>query len=516
MSAPDSERALILAPRGRDASLACRYLGAAGIASLACESMEQLCQEIGGGAGVVLITTEALPRVAMKRLGEALAQQPSWSELPVMVFAANGLDRAVPSLAPIDARAHVTILDRPIRVKTMISATRSAILSRRRQYQLRNLMEELEGRVHERDKFLAILGHELRNPLAAILLASQMLDPRDSRLDQEHAALIERQSRHLTRLVDDLLDLSRVTAGKIVLKRRVVELAQVVRQSLATVYDVAAREQVSLQLSAEASPVLVEGDPIRLEQIVGNLLTNALKYTPAGGRADVFVERDAESAVLRVKDTGVGIDPGRIDSIFGLFTQAENAIGRSQGGMGIGLSLVRSLVELHGGTVSVVSDGIGDGSEFTVRFPLAAQARPTPPPEPPAAIRSEGRARLDVVIVEDNQDVRTLLQIKLRGLGHVVEAVGNGEDGVERIVALSPDLALVDLGLPGIDGFEVGRRVREAMGPGVYLAALSGFGQPDDKRKALEAGFDEHVTKPADVRTLEELLVRARRRAADA
>jgi signal transduction histidine kinase/ActR/RegA family two-component response regulator len=464
---------------------------------------------------VVLMMTEALSRVAVRRLGETLGRQASWSELPLVVFTAPGLDGAVPSLAPLEARAHVTILDRPIRVKTLISATRSALLSRRRQYQLRNLMEELEGRIHERDKFLAILGHELRNPLAAILLASQMLDPADSRLDGEHAAVIERQSRHLTRLVDDLLELSRVTAGKIVLKRQIVDLREVVAQSLATLRDLAAGQHVALHLYADARPVLVEGDPVRLDEIVGNLLNNAVKYTLPGGRADVFVERDHDSARLRVKDTGVGIDPRRIDRIFGLFMQAENAIGRSQGGMGIGLSLVRSLVELHGGVVTVTSPGIGQGSEFTVQLPLVEAPLPAARPAVPVPVpRLE--PCFNVVIVEDNADVRALLQLKLRRLGHRVEGIHDGEEGVERIVTNAPDLALVDLGLPGIDGYEVASRVRSKVGARVYLVALSGFGQPDDKHRALQAGFDEHVTKPADTQELEQMLARVQRHRAGA
>ena len=508
----DSERALILAPRGRDAEIASRVLEDAGLTSMCCDDLEQLCREIEAGAGVVLITTEALSRAAVARLVVTLSKQASWSELPFIVFAAPGPDRAIPSLASIEVRAHITVLDRPIRVKTMISATRSAIQSRKRQYQVRNLMNELEERVHERDKFLAILGHELRNPLAAILLASQMLDAEDSRLDQEHAALIERQSRHLTRLVDDLLELSRVTAGKIVLQRQVVDLSRIVAQSIVTLRDVAASHEVEVTFTPEALPVLVEGDPIRLEQIFGNLLTNAVKYTPAGGQAEVFVRREGEGAVIRVKDNGVGIDPERINSIFGLFAQAENAIGRSQGGMGIGLSLVRSLIELHGGEVTVQSPGVGQGSEFTVRLPLARA------PQTEQAVAAEAaplrRTPLQILVVEDNADVLTLLQRKLTKLGHTVEGQRDGEDGAARIVEWSPDLALVDIGLPGIDGYEVAKRVRANHRPGTYLVALSGFGQPEDKRRAIEAGFNEHVTKPVEAKELDALLARVERRMA--
>jgi two-component system, sensor histidine kinase len=507
MTTTDSERVLILAPLGRDAPIAARVLSESGITSRACADVADLCREIDAGAGVVLVTTEALPKAAVKQIVAALERQPSWSELPVLVFAAPGLDGAVPSLGAIEARAHITLLDRPVRVKSLISATRSALLSRKRQYQLRNAMEELEGRVHERDKFLAILGHELRNPLAAILLASQATDSSDARLDGEHAAMIERQSRHLTRLVDDLLDLSRVTAGKIVLKRQVVDLNHVVAQSLSSLDNVARTQDITLHFAPAEGPFLVDGDPIRLEQIVVNLLTNAVKYTLPGGRADVVVDRVDDQVRLRVTDTGVGISADRISSIFGLFMQAENAIGRAQGGMGIGLSLVRNLVELHGGTVTVTSGGIGQGSEFTVRLPHAETSQDIErAPSAVPALREP--AKLTIVLIEDNSDVRTLMQNKLRKLGHEVEGFRDGEDGAEEITARLPDLAIVDLGLPGIDGYEVANRVRREIGQRVYLVALSGFGQPEDKRRALEAGFDEHITKPADAKALKELLGR--------
>lgn len=291
------------------------------------------------------------------------------------------------------------------------------------------------------------------------------------------------------------------------LQRQVVDLNRVVEQSLLSLNSVARTQDVALHFSPTPGPFPVDGDPIRLEQIVVNLLTNAVKYTLPGGQAEIFVEREGGQVRLCVKDTGVGIDGDRLSSIFGLFAQAENAIGRAQGGMGIGLSLVRNLVELHGGAVTVESAGIGQGSEFTVRLPLA-ESRQTIVKAPARAVALEETARLTIIIVEDNSDVRTLMQSKLRKLGHAVEGFRDGEDGALEIAAQLPDLAIVDLGLPGIDGYEVANRVRKEIGHRVYLVALSGFGQPEDKRRALEAGFDEHITKPADVRALKELLGR--------
>jgi signal transduction histidine kinase/ActR/RegA family two-component response regulator len=505
-AARESERVLLLTPHGRDGEVAAKVLTGAGLETVLCSSMEEVCEEIGLGAGAVLIAVEALGRQAMRTLVECLDEQASWSELPLILFAAPQSDRATPPIDPIDQRAHITILDRPLRTKTLISATRSALRSRRRQYQLRDVMEALENRVQERDKFLAILGHELRNPLGAILLASQMVDDGADGLDLEHVALIERQARHLTHLVDDLLELSRITAGKIVLQRTAVNLGDAVEQSLTTMQESIQNQHHTVTTNLEAVPV--DADPVRLEQIISNLLSNAVKYTPPGGRIAIAVGRRDNNAELRVTDNGVGIAPERLNSIFGLFTQAENAIGRAQGGMGIGLSLVKNLVELHGGRVHAESGGVGQGSSFIVELPLANQVhrrRSVSQPAPAAVPISRPRR---IVVVEDNADVRTLLQLRLRRFGHQVEVAEDGETGLQRITSNHPEVAILDIGLPGIDGYELASRVREALGDDIYLVALSGFGQPEDKRRARDAGFDEHLTKPVDVKALEELLQR--------
>ena len=503
-----SRRVLIVAPIGRDAELMCSNLQTAGIACAACDNIEDLCREISEGVGALLLTEEALPPDVAPRLVRALNEQPPWSDIPMIILTGMpGLDAKSRTFRELGRRTNVTVVDRPVRIQSLVSAAQSALRARDRQYQIRELMEELENRVNERDRFLAILGHELRNPLGAILLASQMRDE-DGRLDGEHASLIERQSKHLTRLVNDLLDLSRVVSGKIVLKPQSIDLEDALRQALDTVTVMAEQQHVTVEVrhSAEALPVHV--DPVRADQIITNVISNALKYTPEGGHVIVMLERDGSEAVLRVKDDGVGIAPNRIGTIFELFAQAENAIGRAQGGMGIGLALVRNLLHLHGGSITATSDGVGKGSEFTVRFPIgdatpegmSEKAAPQPPVH-------DGQPRR-IVVVEDNADVRDLLRLKLRRLGHQVDAVGDGPSGVETIVKAKPDLALIDIGLPGIDGYEVATRVRESIGADVVLVAVSGFGQPEDKRKAIEAGFDEHITKPADVRDIESLLSR--------
>jgi CheY-like chemotaxis protein len=251
----------------------------------------------------------------------------------------------------------------------------------------------------------------------------------------------------------------------------------------------------------------VLGDRVRLEQIVNNLLTNALKYTPAGGRVTVSLEPCPEDgeAELRVVDTGVGIDPAALRSIFEPFTQAERTLDRAQGGMGLGLSVVRTLVRLHGGSVTATSAGLGHGTTFTVRLPLAPRAAPEAE-EPEPLERRETPARR-IVIVEDSADNRETLQDLLENLGHEVHVAVDGLEGVERTLALRPEVALVDIGLPLIDGFEVARRVRAAIGSETFLLALTGYGQPEDRARAAAAGFDAHLTKPVDLDALERILV---------
>jgi signal transduction histidine kinase/ActR/RegA family two-component response regulator len=504
-----SDVILILAPVGRDADLMGEQLRAAGIRAIVCRDIDDLCTRFGDGAGAIIVTEEALPQTALGKLSEVVSSQPPWSEVPMIVLTgAPSIESYHRSFDALARRTNVTLIDRPVRIKSLVSAVQSALRARQRQYDIRDLMAQLEQRINERDRFLAVLGHELRNPLGAILLASQMTDD-DARLDGDQARLIERQSRHLTRLVNDLLDLSRVAAGKIVLKPQPLDLRDVASQSIRVVQPFADQERIAISYHAPFAPLVVYADPVRVEQIITNILTNAVKYTPEHGHIHVTLDADDDEAVIRVKDNGVGIAPERIGVIFELFAQAENAIGRAQGGMGIGLALVRNLVQLHDGRVEARSDGDGKGSEFTVRLPLAKHEQRALPGRTQMILHDETPAGVrKIVIVEDNSDVRDLLRLKLKRLGHVVADARDGLEGLRVVLAEKPDLALVDLGLPGIDGFQIAREVRERLGKNVILVAVSGFGQPDDKRRAIEAGFDEHITKPADVNDIESVLKR--------
>jgi signal transduction histidine kinase/ActR/RegA family two-component response regulator len=499
------ERVLILAPIGRDATLAAAALRDGSFACHVCRDIEELCAEIERGAGAVMITEEALSSHAVSCLRDVFGRQPAWSDFPLIVFTSQPYaDFRAQSNEAFGVLANVTLLERPIRVRTMISAARAALRARKRQYEVRDLVGQLHGRIEERDQFLAMLGHELRNPLAAITLAIESL-----RLDQHDTAheILLRQTRHLKQLVDDLLEIGRITSGKIILHRTEVDLADIVAHCVESMRARASARHLDLRLHRDG-PVFVDGDAVRLEQIANNLLSNAIKYTPGGGSIDISVGRRDGEAVLRVRDSGRGIDPELLHRIFDLFMQADVTVDRAEGGMGIGLTLVRKLAELHGGIAEAHSDGRGSGSEFVVRIPAITPSAFRQPERRAANAVSSPKL---IVVIEDNADIRVLLRAELTRLGHKVDDAGEGADGLQTILHLKPDVALIDIGLPGMDGYAIARHVRQSLGRDVLLVALSGYGQAEDRARAHEAGFDIHLTKPAGITELENVLSRARR-----
>ncbi len=355
-----------------------------------------------------------------------------------------------------------------------------------------------------------MLGHELRNRLGAIRTALQVIDHAGASPEEaaRQRAIIDRQMRHLAHLVDDLLDVSRVLSGRIELDARRIDLNEIARQSLLALRGDTRMQEHDVSLSVQAEPVEVLGDGTRLEQIVFNLLDNALKYTPAGGRVEMTVARDGGEGVIRVRDTGMGIAPEMLRHVFELFMRADAPLARSRGGLGLGLTLVHRLVELHGGRVSATSEGVGRGSEFVVSLPLIAPAavaagpaeRVSVPPAPPRR----------VLVIEDNPDARNALRALLEVWGHQVEVAEDGPRGFEMALASRPDVVVVDIALPGLDGYHVAHGLRTALGADTgLLVALTGRGQPDDRRRALEAGFDLHLVKPVDPQVLSEALARA-------
>jgi signal transduction histidine kinase/DNA-binding response OmpR family regulator len=369
--------------------------------------------------------------------------------------------------------------------------------------------EVAESASHAKDEFLAMLGHELRNPLAAIRNAIVVLEQLGATAPEvrELRSIIHRQAVHLSRLLDDLLDVSRVTAGKITLERQPVNLAEVADRCLAALRQTGRLEGRALAVHVE--PVVVDGDPARLEQVLGNLLDNALKYTPGDGRIEVSVSESGGIAAIQVRDSGVGIPAEHLASIFEPFVQVRGSLDRTAGGLGLGLALVHRLVELSGGSVVARSDGPGRGSEFEVRLPAAPVA--APPVEPVRLARATTPQRR-VLIVEDHGDARQGLRLVLELDGHLVEEAADGAEGLRKLLALRPEIALIDVGLPGLDGYALVQAARRAPEcDAVLLVALTGYGQPDDRRRAMEAGFDAHLVKPVTEAALDAVLARSRR-----
>lgn len=350
---------------------------------------------------------------------------------------------------------------------------------------------EAEAANRSKDEFLAMLSHELRNPLAAISNASQVLVNLNAPGYGSRAVeIISRQTKHLTRLVDDLLDVGRVTARKIILSQQRVNLADVVQRSLAICVDVGRLRNHRTEI--DLAPTWVNGDPDRLSQIIDNLLTNAIKYTPAGGLIRVQTQVEGEESVLRVTDSGIGIAPDLLPRVFDLFTQGERSLDRAKGGLGIGLTLVRHLAELHGGRVDAYSDGASKGSTFVVRLPRAESRRTDEPSLPGVAPTTPIRR---ILIVEDDVDGREALRMHLVMSGYEVHEAHDGESAIALVRGVQPEVVLLDIGLPGVDGYEVARRLRKAP-TCPRLIAVTGYGRPEDHQRAITAGFDLHLTKP--------------------
>lgn len=375
------------------------------------------------------------------------------------------------------------------------------------QDRLQHVAEELSQVDRRKDEFLATLAHELRNPLAPILNAVQILQFIDLTSDDfpQIRELIERQVKHMVRLVDDLLDVSRITQNKIQLQRSRVLLHDVVRHAIETSSLLIGERNHELTVDVPAIPLAVDGDSVRLTQVLANLLNNAAKYTPERGRIFLSVEADERWATIRVRDTGLGIPEEMLDKVFDMFAQIKDHQLQSHGGLGIGLTLVKVLVELHGGSVAVHSAGVDLGSEFVLRFPLLVPNSEIGELRVESAIQpSSGR---EILIIDDNADAVRALSMLLRSFGHNVATAANGATGVVQFKRRQADVILLDLGMPGMDGYETARRIREAPGgQRTLLVALTGWGQDEVRRRVHDAGFDHHLLKPIDIVALSKLL----------
>jgi signal transduction histidine kinase/ActR/RegA family two-component response regulator len=383
----------------------------------------------------------------------------------------------------------------------------SLALERARLYEaLQNTAQQLSTANRRKDEFLAMLGHELRNPLAPIATALDVMEIKDPDVMQDERAVIRRQVDHLSRLIGDLLDVSRITRGKVQLVREVLELGAVLATAIEMASPLLERRMQRLVVDVPRNGVLVDADPTRLAQVFHNLLINAAKYSEPRSQITVRAQAGSERIVVEVIDQGIGLSPDLLPRLFDLFVQGERALDRSQGGLGIGLTIARSLCELHGGTIAAASPGAGRGSTFTVTLPRAARAEPRPPAPagPQAAVSQPGRR---VLVVDDNVDAAHMLHELLAHLGHEAAVAHDGAAALAVAGAFQPDIAVLDIGLPVMDGYELARRLRAQRGASALrLIAVTGYGQDADRMRAQAAGFDHHLIKPIAVDALVALL----------
>jgi two-component system, chemotaxis family, CheB/CheR fusion protein len=621
------DRVVMFTPNGRDAELTRSLLGEAGVATAICRDLEALRREVEAGAGCLLVAEEAITAAAQRALAEILEHQPPWSDLPLLILTRLGATSARVSTA-LASLGNVTLLERPMRVATLVSAVRVALRARHRQYDLRSRFEaqallvtivassddaiiskDLDGiitswnagaqrlfgytaeeaigrpvtmlmapdRQHEardilarirrgervdhhetvrlrkdhtpvhvslsvsplvaadgrivgaskiarditerrhaenalkeadrrKDEFLATLAHELRNPLAPIRNSLHVLElagGSDSAVEYVRG-MMERQVNHMVRMVDDLMEISRITRGKIELRRERVELDAVIRNAIETSQPLLDAGGHALDLAMPREPMVLDADPIRLAQVFANLLDNAAKYTEGPGTIRVAAWRENGCAVVSFRDAGIGISAEMLPRVFEMFAQIDDARRRSRGGLGIGLTLVRDLVQMHGGSVSAHSPGPGLGSEFIVRLPLA-EGLAVVPVQP--RVRPSMLQPLRVLVVDDNHDAADSLGMLLKFLGAEIRLAYDGNAALDALESFDPDLVLLDIGMPGMDGYEVAKRIRRHPGfAHLKLIALTGWGQEEDRRRTAAAGFDHHLIKPTGIEALRGLL----------
>ncbi|HEX2569573.1 MAG TPA: response regulator [Polyangia bacterium] len=408
----------------------------------------------------------------------------------------------------------------PFEPAELLATVKALLRLRRAEQELRRRADDLVEADRRKDEFLAMLAHELRNPLAAITTAASLLEVHrhDSERFRHVRNVIERQSRHLGRLIDDLLDVSRITRGRIELKPETLGVAGVLKEAAQMCRPVLESRGQSLELRLGGEELLIQADATRIQQVFANLLDNASKYSAKGAFIELLLERHDKHArphaVVRVRDEGIGIEPQALPHVFELFFQVDESLERTRGGMGIGLTLVKRLVELHAGEVRVRSEGLGKGSEFEVWLPIvqgAVRVEPTAPAvSEPAPASDAGPWR--ILLIEDNEDAREAMQSFLEVEGHVVETTGDGLTGVELALSGHFDFAIVDVGLPGLNGYQVAERIRASpQGAKMYLIALTGYSGTEQRKRALASGFNIHLVKPPDPDALLKVLATGRR-----
>lgn len=526
------ELVLVIAPIGADASAMATLLHGRGFDCCVCDAPEQVIDDIAN-AGALLMTEEALAFPSTSTLLAALENQPPWSELPVVILTGGGSQLIDLLNTTAKAAASATLLERPIGTDTLVRIMQVALASRRRQYQVRDLLaeqerirkslEESEDKLRSllareqglrqaaddanrlKDEFLATMSHELRNPLNVILGYSEILLRNDEikkspqLLNMSEA--LRRNALAQSHLIRDLLELSRLRSGKLSLNFETVSIMTAINNAIETVRADAEAKQIKIQVEAPPEPLFVDGDLLRLEQIVWNLLANAVKFTPAGGLVSVHVTREDDDVVLIVKDTGQGIEPSFLPKIFEMFRQGDARASREHAGMGIGLALVQQLVRLHEGSVTADSEGPGKGTTITLRLPAQAEATAMVP-QPRKAVATD-LGRVTVLAVDDDPDTTDLLRYLLEMNGATVITANSGAEALSLARERDLDVVVSDISMPLMDGFEFVRRLRSLPGKeDVRVIALTGFGREEDVEHARSEGFVAHVTKPLDIEAL--------------
>ncbi|HYC36084.1 MAG TPA: response regulator [Usitatibacter sp.] len=445
-----------------------------------------------------------LPDINGREICERVKADPDMAGVVVLQTSASHV-QSRDRIASLEAGADGYLIE-PIEPEELVANVRALLRMRKAERERQRAIEELREADRRKDEFLAMLGHELRNPLAPIRNAVEILKSDDAQLRERARQMIGRQVAHLARLVDDLLEVSRITQGKVALRHEEVTLGSVIDSAVETVRATIESRGQSLQVHVRDPAAWIYADSVRLSQVVGNLLQNATKFTPPGGRIAVAARAGADGIEIVVEDNGAGMAPALLPRVFELFTQAERTLDRTEGGLGIGLSLVKGLVALHGGSVRAESEGRGHGSRFVVTLPASLLR------EAPADVSADEGANpvraSRVLVVEDNVDSAEAMRMLLERMGHAVSIVNDGALAMQAARAGLPEVIVLDIGLPGIDGYELARRMRaDPLTRGAYLIAMSGYGQERDRQRSREAGFDIHLVKPVDPAQLEKAIV---------
>jgi len=517
------ERILILAPTGRDAELSARFLADAKLSPYISGDIDDLCEQIEASAGVVFLTEEALSARALACLARVLRAQPAWSDIPIILLTSGGSESPAnaEALALLETIGNVTLIERPVRMTTLLSTMKAALRARNRQYDVREHMEN-ELRTHNelekaftqieeasrlKDEFLATVSHELRTPLNAVLgwtrlLRSNHLDPSEHDRALE---TIERSARSQQQLVEDLLDVSRAISGKLRLEVKAVRPREFIEAAVQALRPSAEARRIRVKQKIDPKLKVVYGDPMRLRQVVWNLLSNAIKFSAEGGLVELAARRVDSEVEISVRDYGEGISADFLSHVFERFRQADMTTTRAHGGLGLGLAIVRQIVQLHGGTVAVESEGAGHGAKFTVTLPLVTQSSGRAESLLEAAKPLYVTRALDgvrVLVVDDEADTRDLLRAALSQHGARVTTAPSASAALKKIWRRKPDVMISDIGMPGTDGYELMRRVRllpPERGGRIPAVALTAYAREQDRKRALAAGYQIHLAKPIEI-----------------